>query len=84
MNKYLKKIKLLRDTILDVSKMRPHLRGLLTEELLELEEDLEIDLEWVDTIYNRMKTYQYNLIRLEMKRCNTLYKKYKRYKKDDK
>ena len=81
MNKYLKKIKLLRDTILDASKMRPHLRGLLTEELLELEENSETDFEWVDTIYSRMKTYQYNLIRVEMKRCNELYSK---YKKDDK
>lgn len=40
-------------------------------------EDLKTDYEWVDTIENRMSNYDYKLIPLEMKRCNSLYKKYK-------
>ena len=80
MSKYLKKIKLLRDTILNASNAAEWSSILETgvpDTLAELEENLKIDFEWVDTIYSRMKTYQYNLIRLEMERCNTLYRKYK-------
>ena len=39
-------------------------------------EELEIDFEWIDTIYNRMHTYKYDLISVEIGRCNSLYRKY--------
>jgi hypothetical protein len=67
-SKYFDRIKLLRNTFLEFTKRRS-LYGYWTDEL-------EVDFEWIDTIYNRMRTYKYDLIPVEMKRCNKLYRKY--------
>ena len=67
-SKYFYRIELLRNTFIKYVK-KNSLYSHWTDEL-------EVDFEWIDTIYNRMRTYKYDLIPVEMKRCNKLYRKY--------